>query len=183
MKYAKLNEDGTFDNEIGPGNIEWDATHFCSASNLTELEAATFRVVPLFETDPPKINEYQLVERDGAEKVGGQWRYKWKIVDITDPATIAQIDVKKAAAIRESKKAQRQAIVDAITVVVGEKVFDGDEVSQGRMARALIALQFANLSSTKWTLANNETVSVTVPELSQALILSGQRQTDIWALS
>lgn len=83
---------------------------------------------------------------------------------------------------REAKFA-RAAAVEAITVTVGDKVFDGDETSQTRMARAIIGLQAAGVSSLNWTLANNESVLVTVVELTEALILAGQAQAALWPIA
>ena len=59
-------------------------------------------------------------------------------------------------------------------------VFDADEESQNRMARAILALQINEVPTTEWILSNNATVTVTVAELGEALRLAGQEQTKIW---
>lgn len=87
---------------------------------------------------------------------------------------------RKAMAEREEWKQQRQAAVDAITVTVNGKVFDGDEVSQTRMARAIIGMQAAQAATINWTLADNTVTQATVAELTEALILAGQRQAELW---
>jgi len=48
------------------------------------------------------------------------------------------------------------------------------------MARAIIALNAAGVASTVWVLANNEPVSVTVEQLSRALVLAGLEQSRLW---
>lgn len=78
-------------------------------------------------------------------------------------------------------KVARQTAVDAIKVTTTSGlVFDGNEVSQGRMARRIVALQAAQLSVTAWVLADNSEVVVTLAELQEALLLAGDMQTRLW---
>ena len=81
---------------------------------------------------------------------------------------------------REDFKAQRQILVDAIKVTVGTKVFDGDEVSQGRMARAAVAM--TDTETVLWVLADNTPTQCTKAELVEALRLAGEEQTKIWVM-
>lgn len=76
-------------------------------------------------------------------------------------------------------RAKRTADVKSITVTVTSgKVFDGDEESQGRMARAVIAGEPGQV--TRWKLADNQWADVTHEELREALQLAGGAQTTIW---
>lgn len=83
---------------------------------------------------------------------------------------------------REALKLARAHSVARIVVSVGDKTFDGDEVSQTRMARAIIALEFAGQTSTTWVLATNEPATVTVDELKEALTKAGLAQTSVWVV-
>ena len=76
-------------------------------------------------------------------------------------------------------KASRTAAVAGITVTVDGLTFDGDEVSQGRMARAVVASD-NDTDTTVWVLANNEPTLVTRSQLKQALRLAGDEQTAVW---
>lgn len=76
----------------------------------------------------------------------------------------------------------RAQMVESITVEVNGKTFDGNERSQDRMARAILALEYANITDTEWTLADSSATQVTIDELKEALMLSGQRQTEIWRM-
>lgn len=98
MKYAQLKQDGSFDYEIQTrDNIYWDETHYCPASALTVEEAALFRVVPLIETDPPSFNKNtQRCDRDGAEVVGGVWKYKWKVTNLSAEEVAANLATAKS---------------------------------------------------------------------------------------
>ena len=80
-------------------------------------------------------------------------------------------------------KSDKLAQIDKLTVTTtSNKVFDGDEVSQGRMSRAIVALQAAGIQTTQWKLTDNTVATVTLQELSEALILAGTEQTRIWVL-
>lgn len=79
----------------------------------------------------------------------------------------------------EQWKAQRQQAVDSIVVTTSKgNAFDGYELAQARMARAIM---IANPEeTTPWILADNTVVQVDVAELSEALRLAGLRQTELW---
>lgn len=81
---------------------------------------------------------------------------------------------------REAFKTQRQTLVDNIKVTVGDKTFDGDETSQTRMARAIVAM--TDTETVLWVLANNIPVQVTKAELTEALRLAGEEQTRLWVM-
>ena len=82
----------------------------------------------------------------------------------------------------EQAKKERMAAVAAIKVTTASgKVFDGDETSQTRMARAIIALEAMGAPSVKWVLANNVPTDVTVAELTEALALAGAAQAAVWS--
>lgn len=76
-------------------------------------------------------------------------------------------------------KAQREQAVSLLRVEVDGLVFDGDEDSQNRMARAVAAAD-SLLETTEWTLADNTVVTVTVQQLKTACRLAGEEQTRIW---
>ena len=81
---------------------------------------------------------------------------------------------------REAFKRSRTEAVENIKVTVGDKVFDGDEVSQGRMARAAVAMTDAE--TVLWVLADNTPTQCTKAELVEALRLAGEEQTKIWVM-
>lgn len=83
---------------------------------------------------------------------------------------------------REALKQARQAAVDAITVTVNGKVFDGDEISQGRMARALRVADITGQATCTWVLHDNTAAEVTREDLAQALSLAMVAQGQVWVL-
>ena len=85
--------------------------------------------------------------------------------------------------LRDEFKAQRQAAVDAIKVTVNTgKVFDGDELSQTRMARAIVGMQAAGAPTIRWVLADNTPTEVTLAEITEALVLAGEEQARLWVM-
>lgn len=78
-----------------------------------------------------------------------------------------------------SAKKDREKYVSQIVVDVDGLKFDGDEVSQDRMARSIVALN--ENETVQWVLADNTVAQITKDQLRQALRLSGEAQTNIWA--
>ena len=84
---------------------------------------------------------------------------------------------------RDELKARRQAKVEAIKVTTQSgKTFDGDEISQDRMARGILGLQAAGAESVTWVLADNTPIQVTATELGEALALAGAAQAAVWVI-
>jgi len=84
---------------------------------------------------------------------------------------------------REELKAEREIAVAAIKVTTqAGNTFDGDEVSQGRMSRAIIALSTGLAPSVTWVLADNTVIAAAAAELTEALVLAGQAQAALWVI-
>ena len=98
----------------------------------------------------------------------------------TRAAILSQIDFETAQDAIAAKKL-RDTAVAAIKVTVNGKVFDGDEVAQGRIARAVAAAESAAISTYQWKLADNSVAAVSLDELKQALALAFQAQSALWA--
>lgn len=75
-------------------------------------------------------------------------------------------------------KASRSIAVANIKVIVNDMEFDGDEVSQTRMTRAIVSMN--DTDTIPWVLADNTPTLVTKAQLMQALKLAGEEQTRSW---
>ena len=84
-----------------------------------------------------------------------------------------------AAAELIQAKEERAEYVSKIVVEVDGMLFDGDETSQDRMARSIIALNDGE--TVQWVLADNTIAQVTRAQLREALRKAGTAQTAIWA--
>jgi hypothetical protein len=106
---------------------------------------------------------------------GREFREAWKIEAgalVVDATKKLVVDAKIA------KVARNEAVEAIVVTTTSGKAFDGDEVSQGRMARAIAASDAGD--TTVWMLADNTPASVTREELKEALRLSGDAQTSLW---
>lgn len=116
-----------------------------------------------------------LIERD-------QCVLQWEVYPLPAEEVKANTAAKIAHA-RAQAKARRAEAVEAITVTTAAgNTFDGDETSQNRMARAVIALNAAGVPSVPWTLADNSVVPATAAELAEALALAGAAQSALWRI-
>ena len=85
-----------------------------------------------------------------------------------------------AVYMQATKREQKEKAVREIVVEVNTKVFDGDEVSQGRMLRTIQIAAVTGETTTQWKLADNSIVEVTLEELKAALTLAGKEMSKIW---
>jgi hypothetical protein len=103
--------------------------------------------------------------------------------EIVDADTITWPEPVVPPKTREELKAERELAVAAskVTTAAGN-TFDGDETSQTRMTRAIIALGTGLAPSVNWVLADNTVIQATAAELTEALVLAGQAQASIWVI-
>lgn len=80
---------------------------------------------------------------------------------------------------KEEWKADRQEKVDAIVVEIDGMKFDGDELSQGRMARAAGLAETPD-ETVRWILADNTVADVTADQLKRAARAAGREQEKLW---
>lgn len=112
----------------------------------------------------------------------GNWEQQWEVVAL-DAEVIATNQAAQAVRDRETAKAARAAAVDAITVTTqAGNTFDGDEVAQTRMARAVLVLSTGAALSVPWVLADNTVIEVDSAELTEALALAGAEQARLWVV-
>lgn len=85
-------------------------------------------------------------------------------------------------ALQSIRKRERFEAVAAIRVeTCMGNVFQGDEVSQSRMARTLLAYDDDRPDGmVDWILADNTVACITLAELEEALRLSVDAQNEIW---
>ena len=82
---------------------------------------------------------------------------------------------------REYKKTLRAETVGKLLVTTESgKVFDADETSQTRMARAIQVAEISGLTETLWGMGDNTRQTVTIAELKEALALGLQAQAAVW---
>ena len=107
------------------------------------------------------------------ERVNGKRQFK--IVAIPEPT---QEELAEQALVQA--KQERAEAVSKIVVEVDGMKFDGDETSQGRMARSAVAMN--DEETIVWVLHDNTIAQVSKAQLRQALRLSGEEQTRLWTM-
>lgn len=184
MQYAQLNTNNSF-KEFKTNTLTlWDVNNYCTPEALIkDGKADQFKIVTVVDTPQPVYDATteRILEVDPIQ-INSTWTQQWSV----EPLSAQQIATNQANLLlqaREAAKAIRTAAVENIKVTTSAgNTFDGDEVSQGRMARAIIALSTGLELSVTWVLANNSTIEATPAELTEALILSGQAQAAIWVI-
>lgn len=152
----------------------------------------------VFPSKQPKYNPVtsKITEVLPIYEFGGyyqRWEVSSKFIPSEEFGSIEQqelLAMQKAESFKEAKtlkeardaaKVQRQIEVDSIVVTTtAGNTFDGDENSQTRMTRAILALQVTGGQSITWVLADNSVIQASVPELIEALSLAGAAQSAIW---
>jgi len=130
----------------------------------------------------PAVTIAQHAVRNGVVMdAKGNWVHAWRVDELPADVVAVRVAAAKAAA-REAAKAQRADAVTRIAVEVDGIVFDGDEESQGRMARAILACDDSALDAVTWVLANNTTATVPLQALKKALTLAVAAQGAVWPL-
>jgi len=76
-----------------------------------------------------------------------------------------------------AKQARTDSVAAIQVTTTADNTFDGDEVAQSRMSRAI---QVLGTDTIQWKLADNTFAIVDVAELTEALALAGQAQADLW---
>ena len=94
------------------------------------------------------------------------------------PATPPSQQESQEQIYKQAKQVKNLAVSQITVTTTSGKVFDGDEISQNRMGRAVTASNAGD--TTQWKLADNTQASVTHEELKEALLLSGEAMTAIW---
>lgn len=101
----------------------------------------------------------------------------------SEKTTMVTVPVAYAPTERDlAKQARAKAVSEIKVTTAAGNTFDGDEVAQTRMARAIIALNATASQYVTWVLADNTTVQATAAELTEALALSGAAQAALWVL-
>ena len=119
---------------------------------------------------------YKEYDFDLETKEDGNY-YDYYLLDGTpDVSKIAELEATQA---REAFKSQRQEAVDNIEVTYEGTIYQGDEVSQGRMSRAILALP-DDTTTTLWIAKDNTPMQLTRVDLSSILRLAGEAQTVLW---
>lgn len=143
-----------------------------SNGEIHSEELNSYKPAPTPDYNPATHCVYEVAPAGGVQQ--------WALRDLSDAEKQEWQDSQIAQA-QQLAKVNRDESVSHIRVTTASgKTFDGDETSQTRMARAVVALQAAGQTQTLWVLADNVPTTVSLDELAEALALSGAEQTRLW---
>lgn len=137
--------------------------------NLAELGFVAVAQQPLPDFDPMTHKPVSRVEKNGET-----WTQAWNLFELSE-------DEQQVAFARHVDKIKFDRAEQVASIVVTTKaglVFDGDETSQTRMARAITAMEDADVIP--WVLHDNSVAMLSKAELTEALRLSGAQMAAIW---
>lgn len=101
--------------------------------------------------------------------------YNYKIED----GQVIKTERNDAAYLSQVSKSNRTAAVENIEVEYNGIVYQGDEISQDRMSRAINGLP-DDTTTISWKAKDNSSRELTRLDLKEILFLAGQEQTRIW---
>ena len=109
------------------------------------------------------------------------WDYdlhQWTITDFTQEE-LDNIEYKQYLGDLETWKANRELEVKNIEVTYNSVIYQGDEISQGRMARSIVALP-DDITTIPWTAKDNTVHNLTRVDLQSILLNAGTQQAALW---
>lgn len=146
---------------------------------LSDEELKSYGYNKVVEDDYPENNDpYKEVVKSEALE-GDIYHISYSVVD--KPAeVVASMKYKEWKKARETKVANIEVSLDNCKGLDGSiengVIFDGDETSQNRLSRAMMA----GVATVLWTSKNNKVYELTTAQLGQILLKAGQAQTAIW---
>lgn len=143
-----------------------------SNGEIQSEELNSYKPSPTPDYNPATHCVYEV------EPVGGV--QQWELRELSDEQKQAWQANQVVQAQQQTKGKRDEAVARIRVTTASGKTFDGDETSQTRMARAVVALQAAGQTQTLWVLADNTPTMVSLDELSEALALAGAEQTRLW---
>lgn len=90
-------------------------------------------------------------------------------------------DVAAAKALEEAKEVRANEVA-GIKVTVDGMVFDGDELAQQRLARAIMVAEITGMNETRWVMADNTVHTITVEQAKKALSQAMLQMGELWTV-
>ena len=148
--------------------------------NFATLEPMGYDII--LAAPAPAVTIAKVAVRNGVVMdIKGDWMHAWRVEELP-PDVVARRVAAAEAAKREAAKAAREVAVARIVVEVDGMPFDGNEESQGRMARAILACDASAIDAITWVLADNTAALVPLQTMKKALTLAVASQGALWPL-
>lgn len=119
--------------------------------------------------DEPELTKYQMLGNESyiIDDTAQTVTKAYEIIEL-DPV---EID-------RKEFKIERQAAINNLEVIYNEVIYQGDETSQSRMGRKILAM--SDTDAIDWVAKDNSIHELSKADLQEILRLAGQMQSEIW---
>lgn len=104
----------------------------------------------------------------------------WEVYTLTAQESQVKLD-KKLIVDTKAWKTDREKLVEAIEVIYNTVIYQGDETSQTRMARAIIGLA-DDIVTIDWVAKDNSVNALTRIDLQAILLDAGTQQSVLWSI-
>lgn len=128
---------------------------------------------------PENLAEDEKAELGDIKLVDGKYIQTYNIIKLSEEE-IAEKRKQQEAQVLICAKNARSNAVQSIIVEYDNMKFDGNEIAQERMSRAVLANIDNQDSKIKWVLADNTVAEIYIWQLKKALELATKKQAELW---
>ena len=134
----------------------------------------TMEVLQVSQLPEDDLVQYNLPYVEFNINIYNPLDFKYLVVD----NLVVELKRDDSGYIRQQEKEYRNKLVSSIEIVYDGIIYQGDEVSQGRMSRVISSM--LDTDTIMWKAKDNSKVKLTKIDLTQILRLSTIEQTKVW---
>lgn len=134
----------------------------------------TMEVLQVSQLPEDDLSNYNLPYVEFNINIYNPIDFKYLVVD----NLVVELKRDDSVYIKQQEKEYRNNLVSSIEIVYDGIIYQGDEVSQGRMSRVISSM--LDTDTIMWKAKDNSKVKLTKIDLTQILRLSTIEQTKVW---
>ena len=134
----------------------------------------TMEVLQVSQLPEDDLLQYNLPYVEFNINIYNPMDFKYLVVD----NLVVELKRDDSGYIKQQEKEYRNNLVSSIEIVYDGMIYQGDEVSQGRMSRVISSM--LDTDTIMWKAKDNSKVKLTKIDLTQILRLSIIEQTKVW---
>ena len=134
----------------------------------------TMEILQVSQLPEDDLLQYNLPYVEFNINIYNPMDFKYLVVD----NLVVELKRDDSGYIKQQEKEYRNNLVSSIEIVYDGMIYQGDEVSQGRMSRVISSM--LDTDTIMWKAKDNSKVKLTKIDLTQILRLSTIEQTKVW---
>lgn len=134
----------------------------------------TMEILQVSQLPEDDLLQYNLPYVEFNINIYNPMDFKYLVVD----NLVVELKRDDSGYIKQQEKEYRNKLVSSIEIVYDGIIYQGDEVSQGRMSRVISSM--LDTDTIMWKAKDNSKVKLTKIDLTQILRLSTIEQTKVW---